>query len=162
MIDAIKKGHSFASNSPIVELSVNENFIPGDSCSATGGKVNVHLKVQSASWVSVDEVKILINGERKLIFPVKAEDPSAVKFDKDIVLTLDRDVTIIAEVIGKKSLYPVVQRISEEGLLEDAVLPYALTNPVFVDVDGNGVFDPPLAHKIELVKPTGEKKIIER
>ena len=162
VIDAIKKGHSFASNSPIVELSVNENFIPGDSCSATGGKVNVHLKVQSASWISVDEVKILINGERKLIFPVKAEDTSAVKFDKDIVLTLDRDVTIIAEVMGKKSLYPVVQAISEEGLLEDAVLPYALTNPVFVDVDGNGVFDPPLAHKIELVKPTGEKKIIER
>ncbi len=162
VIEAIKKGHSFASNSPIVELLVNKNFIPGDSCSATDGKVNVHLKIQSAPWVSVDEVKILINGERKLVFPVKTERTNAVKFEKDIVLTLDRDATIIAEVMGKKSLYPVVQAISKDGLLKDAVLPYALTNPVFVDVDGNGVFDPPLAHKIELVKPTGEKKIINR
>jgi hypothetical protein len=162
VIEAIKKGHSFASNSPIVELSVNENFIPGDFCSATSGKVNIHVKVQSASWVSVNEVKILINGERKLVFPVKAEDTSAVKLDKDIVLTLDKDASIIAEVAGMKSLYPVVQATSRDGLLKDAVLPYALTNPVFVDVDGNGVFDPPLAHKIDMVKPTGEKKIIER
>ena len=162
VIEAIKKGHSFASNAPIVELSVNENFVPGDICSAPNGKVNIHLKVQSAPWISLNEVKILINGERRLVFPVNAARADAVKFEKDIVLTLDRDATIIAEVMGKKSLYPVVQAISRDGLLEDAVLPYALTNPVFVDVDGNGAFDPPLAHKIEWVKPTGEKKIITR
>jgi hypothetical protein len=145
-----------------VELLVNENFIPGDSCSAPDGKVNIHLRVQSAPWVSLNEVKILINGKRRLVFPVNAAGGDAVKFEKDIVLTLDRDATIIAEVMGKKSLYPVVQATSRDGLLEDAVLPYALTNPVFVDVDGNGVFDPPLAHKIEWVEPTGEKKVIAR
>jgi hypothetical protein len=162
IIEAIKKGHSFASNSPIVELLVNENFIPGDSCSVGDGKVKVHVKVQSAPWVSVDEVKILINGERKLVFPIKTEDTNTVKFDKDIVLTLEKDATIIAEIVGKKSLYPVVQRISKDGLLENAVTPYALTNPVFVDVDGNGAFDPPLPHKIDHVEKTEKAKIVER
>jgi hypothetical protein len=162
VIQAIKKGHSFATNSPIVELLVNDHCIPGDSCPATDGKVKVHVKVRSAPWVSVDEVKILINGERKLVFPVKTENTHIVKFDEDIVLTLDRDATIIAEVVGKKSLYPVLQRASREGLLEDAAIPYALTNPVFVDVDGNGVYDPPLPHKIERVESKGKPNIIER
>jgi hypothetical protein len=162
VIEAIKKGHSFASNSPIVELLVNNNFIPGDFCSTNGGKVNIHVKVQSAPWVSLDEVKILINGEREIVFPVKAKKTDIVKFEKDIVLTLDRDVTIIAEVLGKRSLYPVVQRISRDGLPEEAVLPYALTNPVFVDVDGNGSYDPPQTHRIERVKPKEDYKIIER
>jgi hypothetical protein len=162
VIEAIKKGHSFASNSPFVELLVNEKYIPGDSCSATGGKVNVHIKIQSAPWVSLDEVKILINGERDITFPVNASCADIVKFEKDIVLTLDRDATIIAEVSGKKSLYPVVQRTSRDGLLEDAVVPYALTNPVFVDVDGDGTFNPPLAHKIDCIEPSEKKKIIER
>jgi hypothetical protein len=162
VIEAIKKGHSFATNSPILELLAKEQFIPGELCSAADGNVDIHVRVQSAPWVSVDEVRIIINGERKLSFPVKSENRVPVRFDEDIVLTLDRDSTIIAEVLGNKSLYPVLQARSRDGLLENAVLPYALTNPVFVDVDGNGRFDPPNARKIELVEITGEKKIIER
>jgi hypothetical protein len=162
VIEAIKKGHSFATNSPFVELSVNENFIPGDSFSASDGNMRVQIKVQSAPWVLLDEVKILINGERELIFPIKSSKSDIIKFDKDIVLTLERDATIIAEVLGRSSLYPVVQGTSRDGLLEDAVTPYALTNPVFVDVDGNGVFDPPFEHRIEQAEPSEEKKIIER
>jgi len=162
VIEAIKKGNSFASNSPFVELLVNEKSIPGDSCSVSDGKVNVHVKVQSAPWVSLEEVKILVNGERELIFPIKANNRNIIKFEKNILLTLDRDATIIAEILGKNSLYPVVQRTSKDGLLEDTVIPYALTNPVFVDVDGNGVFNSPLEHKIECIEPSEEKKIIER
>jgi hypothetical protein len=126
------------------------------------GKVGIHVRVQSAPWVSVDEVRIIINGERKLIFPVRQESQEALKFDENIVLSLDRDSSIIAEALGKKSLYPVLQAKARDGLLENAILPYALTNPVFVDVDGNGRFDPPLTEKIELIEITGEKKIIER
>ncbi len=162
VIEAIKKGHSFATNSPILELLVEENFIPGELCSAAGGKIDIRVRVQSPPWVSVDEVRIIINGERKLVFPVRTESQIPMRFDEDIVLTLDRDSTIIAEVLGNKSLYPVLQARSRDGLLENAALPYALTNPVFVDVDGNGRFDPPNAQKIELVEITGEKKIIER
>lgn len=162
VIEAIKKGHSFATNSPILELSVENKFIPGDICPAADGKVNIRVRVQCAPWVSVDEVRIIINGDRKLKFPVNTESVASEKFNKDIQLTLDRDSTIIAEVLGKKSLYPVLQASSRDGLPENAVLPYALTNPVFVDVDGNGVFDAPNPRKIELIEITGEKKIIER
>ena len=68
---------------------------------------------------------------------------------EDVRLELTDDAFIVVEVAGNGSLYPVVQVSSWSGLQEDAVTPYALTNPVFVDVDGNGRFDPPLPRNIE-------------
>jgi hypothetical protein len=68
-------------------------------------------------------------------------------------LELAHDAFIVVEVTGKGSLYPVVQARSRSGLQADAVTPYALTNPVFVDVYGNGRFDPPLPHVIRALPP---------
>jgi hypothetical protein len=50
----------------------------------------------------------------------------------------------------------VLQQSSESGLLEDAALPYALTNPVFMDVDGDGKFDPLFAEKIRPIAEPGK------
>jgi hypothetical protein len=61
----------------------------------------------------------------------------------------------IVELTGTGSLYPVVQVRSRSGQLVDAVTPYALTNPVFVDVDGNGRFDPPLPRVIRPLPTDG-------
>ena len=70
---------------------------------------------------------------------------------EDVRLELADDAFIVVEVTGKGSLYPVLQVRSRSGLQADAVTPYALTNPVFVDVDGNGRFDPPLPRTIQLL-----------
>jgi len=50
--------------------------------------------------------------------------------------------------LGGRTLFPVLQSPSWSGKAEDGTLPYALTNPVFIDVDGNGRFDPPLGEKV--------------
>ncbi|MFB0517974.1 MAG: CehA/McbA family metallohydrolase [Acidobacteriota bacterium] len=156
LMQAIKKGRSFVSNGPVVEFNINGKYTSGDSFTAEGGKVDVWLKVDSAPWVAVDEVRLIVNGERKLILPVKAQARVIEKFTEQVSLTLDEDSYIAVEVLGKKSLYPVLQSTSRGGLLEDADLPYALTNPVFIDVDGNGKFDPPLPEKIKLTTETLE------
>ena len=150
LTQAIKKGRSFTSNGPLVEFNINGRYTSGDSLTAKGGKIDIWLKVQSAPWVAVDEVRLIINGERKIIFPVKTQEKVIQKFMEQISLKLERDSYIAIEVLGKRTLYPVVQNASSSGLLIDAVLPYALTNPVFVDVDGNGKFDPPLTEEILL------------
>jgi len=147
---SIKKGCSFSSNGPIVEFKVNGRYSSGDLITERNGKVDVWIKVQSAPWIAVDEVRIIVNGERKIIFPVKTEKEVIQKFADQIGLKLDRDSYIAVEVLGKESLFPVLQGTSRNGLLENAILPYALTNPVFIDVDGNGRYDSPLPRKIEL------------
>jgi len=144
---SIKKGRSFTSNGPIVEFKVNDKYTSGDSFTSMNGKVDIWIKVQSTPWIVVDEVRLIVNGERKVIFPIKIKKEVIQKFTEQISLKLKKDSYIAVEVLGKKSLYPVLQRPSRKGFLKDAILPYALTNPVFVDVDCNGKFDPPLPKK---------------
>jgi hypothetical protein len=162
VLESLKKGRSFASTGPIIEFKINGKYTPGDTFTAEREKIQVSLQVQSAPWVAVDEVRIIINGDRKMIIPVKTEENLIQKFHQEIDLKLKRDSYLAVEVLGKKSLYPVIQRPSKKSDLDDAVLPYALTNPVFIDVDGNGKFDPPLPEKInftaDLPKPKDKAK----
>lgn len=79
-----------------------------------------------------------------------------MKFIDEFNLKLKEDSYIAVEVLIKKSLFPVLQAKSWSGSLMNATLPYGLTNPVFVDVDGNGTFDLPLPEIIELVSENPE------
>ena len=152
LIHAIKKGHSFATNGPLVHLKIDGTHIPGDSFTAKDGKVDIRIDVESAPWVSVSEVRLIMNGKRKIIFPVETENRPVVKFSERISLPLEKDCTIAAEILGSKSLFPVHQARARYGLRENATIPYAVTNPIFIDVDGNGKFDPPFPKTILLVE----------
>jgi hypothetical protein len=153
LLQAIRKGRSFATNGPIVSLLINGQSAMGDLLRAPGGRIDLKLEVRSAPWVAVDEVRLILNGQRRIIFPVHAEMKAIRKFEQEISLTLREDTYICLEAIGNITLFPVLQRPSRTGDLEHGTLPYALTNPVFVDVDGNGRYEPPLPEKI---RPTAE------
>ncbi|MEE9502092.1 MAG: hypothetical protein V3V48_08460 [Candidatus Aminicenantaceae bacterium] len=70
LIKAMKKGQSFVSTGPIIEFSVNNTSIPGDTVTIEDNQIDVGIKIQSAPWVSVDKVRVIINGERKIILPI--------------------------------------------------------------------------------------------
>jgi hypothetical protein len=162
-IAALKKGRSFVTNGPLIDFKVNSLYTPGDLVQAKGGQVTISLRVWGAPWVDVDQVRLVFNGERQIIFPVRAKDGAIDKFDQAISVTLTRDTYVCVEALGRKTLFPVLQSPSETGLLEDGTLPYALTNPVFVDVDGNGRFDPPLPEKVRpATDPGGPNKKVSR
>jgi hypothetical protein len=150
--EALKKGRSFATNGPLVDFKVNGKYAPGDTFSAPGGKVDIGIQVRSAPWVAVDEVRLIINGERKVIFPVSAPEKSLEKFAEELTLTLKKDAYLAVEALGKRTLFPVLQQFARSGELKDAAFPYALTNPVFVDVDGNGKFNPPLPQPVQFIQ----------
>jgi hypothetical protein len=137
---ALRKGRSFVSNGPVVRFTIDNRHIPGDLLTEKSGQVDVRVRVQAAPWVSVDQVRVIVNGERKIILPVKAPGEQILKFQEKIALKLKYDFYVAIEVLGSESLFPVVQSRSKNR----GPLPYALTNPIFVDVDGNGKFDSPL------------------
>lgn len=148
LFDAVRKGRSFVSNGPIVELKVGDRAESGDTLTARDGKVAVQVEVRGAPWIEIDEVCLIINGEPGLIFPVEPSRGAVRKFRQRVGLTLARDATIVCQVTGRRPLYPVLQVNARTA--ENAALPYAVTNPVFVDVDGNGRCDAPLPPEIRI------------
>jgi hypothetical protein len=153
LMEALKEGRSFVSNGPLVEFELDGKYSSGDTFRAKNGKAVLSIKVQSAPWVSVDEVRIIVNGERKIVIPVEALPEKILKFQDVLSLELEKDAYVAVEVAGRKSLYPVVQKKYALGGWERSPLPYALTNPAFIDVDGNGRFDPPWPDKIKFLSP---------
>jgi hypothetical protein len=162
IIDKLKQGRSFVSNGPLVELRLNDLYGPGDLVASPSSLVKVTCRVDCASWVHVDELRLIINGERKMVFPISPDGQPTMTFQKSIEIPVEKDAYIVAEIIGHKSLYPVLQSTATDGEPEQATRPYALTNPVFIDVDGNGRFDPPVADKIQFVENPPPLEKIER
>ena len=146
VMQAMKKGQSFVSTGPIIEFTVNNTSIPGDTVTIKDNKIAIGIKIQSAPWIAVDEVRVIVNGERKIILPIDAAKEQILKFQESISLNLENDSYVAVEVFGSGTLFPVVQR----RLRNEGPSPYALTNPIFVDVDGNGKFDSPWP-KIKLI-----------
>ena len=145
VIAALAKGRSFVTNGPIVEVTANDRFLPGDSLCAPGGDVELLIEVRTAPWITADEARVLVNGVVERVLTMDKAPGAMQSLQERVHLELDRDAFVLVEVVGYESLYPVVQANAlSPGEPSGEVTPYALTNPVFVDVDGNGRFDPPL------------------
>jgi len=150
LLQAMKKGRSFVSNGPVVQFMVNRQYLPGDTFTDKDGTIEIGINIRSAPWVAVDKVRVIVNGERKIILPVEASREQILKFQDTISLNLESDSYIAIEVLGSETLFPVVQKRLRIDGYQRGPLPYAITNPIFVDVDGNGKFDAPLP-KIKLI-----------
>ena len=154
LVGAVRRGRSFATNGPVVDLRVNGAAGPGEDCAAPGGRVDIRISVRSAPWIAVDEVRLVLNGERRLVFPVSTPKEEVLKFSQEVGLALERDTFLCVEALGKETMFPVLQTPSRNGSIEGGTAPFAITNPVFVDVDGNGRFDPPLPDKLRPLAET--------
>ncbi|MGB5343194.1 MAG: CehA/McbA family metallohydrolase [Thermoanaerobaculia bacterium] len=149
VIKALKDGRSFVTNGPIVELMADDRYRPGDLFSSPRGEVELAIEVRTAPWVVVDEARVLVNGSVERVLKIEGDAGSRQALQDRVKLKLKRDAFVLVEVVGSKSLYPVLQAMTlSSDRPSSEVTPYALTNPVFVDVDGNGRFDAPLPREI--------------
>jgi hypothetical protein len=139
---AIKGHHAFFTTGPIVNLTVNGGTI-GNLVPARGGKAQAEITVRAAPWISVERVTLYLNGREAKRWPVTTgPGPRPVeRFHETFDLQTPADGYVVVRVDGDKPLTPVVG----DGKTFTAY-PFALTNPVFLDVDGDGKYRASLPH----------------
>jgi len=149
--DAVRFHHAFFTTAPFVRLLVNGGSI-GDIVPARGGKAHAEVIVQAAPWVSVSRVTLYLNGQEIQRWAVPAgTDPN--RFHAEMDVTTLHDGYVVARVDGDKPLSPVVG----DGKTFTAY-PFALTNPVFLDVDGDGKYRTGLPHNHGAVAPSAKTR----
>jgi hypothetical protein len=133
---SLKAGRAVVVDGPFVTLTVTDDAAaavgPGGLAKATGAMVTAHVKVQAPSWISTDHLRLVANGAelQNLAIPTST---SVVRFDADVPLAgMAADAWLVAVVDGDTAMAPV---------LGDK--PRAITNPVYLDRNGNGSFEAP-------------------
>ena len=133
-----RRGHIVMSTGPYLEVKAG-NAIPGDDAHWPGGKGTLHIRVQCTNWLDIDRVQILVNGRPlpHLNF-TRTQHPErfhkgVVKFDQKIPVELSSDAHLIVVAIGEQTQVGDIM-----GPQWGRQNPVAISNPIFVDVDGNG------------------------
>lgn len=142
-----ERGHIVVTNGPYLEVSLEplppvpgrEPAIPGDEVDAPGGRVALHVRVQCPNWFDIDRVSVLINGRPAGPLTFTRQDhperfgAGTVKFDEQLEMELEADAHVMVVAShGDKLLSPIM------GPRWGKQPPFALSNPIYVDVDGGG------------------------
>ncbi|HET6422672.1 MAG TPA: CehA/McbA family metallohydrolase [Planctomycetaceae bacterium] len=144
MVHAAEQGRLVMSNGPFLEVSASEagsskSVTVGQDLAAPSKKITVKIKAQCPNWIDLDRMFVLVNGRihsQHNYFREQHPDvfrSGNIKIDRQIELTLDGDAHVIIVVGDLGSDLSKVQ-----GLAEGRMPATAITNPIFVDVDGNG------------------------
>jgi hypothetical protein len=153
-IAALRNRRALATTGPFLTLRAGaEN--EGSQVRPTNGQVVVSLRLQAASWVKVDVVRLLVDGQVAKTWNVPVIDgvPASLFEINDERVTITEDATITAEAEGQTPLpaWMVGDFLLEPTLVElcgnparPGMIPFAVTNPLFVDADGDGIFRAPM------------------
>ncbi|MFP8874417.1 MAG: CehA/McbA family metallohydrolase [Myxococcota bacterium] len=135
MARALRAHQSFISLGPFVEFSV-DGAPMGSDVRAAGGKVELSLRVRAASWVDVDRVKLIVNGDVVEEIPVP-DTRAPVRLETTRSLEFGGDSWLVLVVEGDESLAPVVPDQRRP------IRPLAVTNPVWIQTTSQGAWTSP-------------------
>jgi hypothetical protein len=125
-VRSIRSLHTFGTTGPLVDVELG-GAGPGDRFSGRRG--TLRIRVRAARWVSVSEARVFVNGVRTYSGSVSSGGVVAVPQE------FSRDSFVTVEVEGRPDdLYAAVL---------PGFAPFAFTNPIFVDADGDGAWAPP-------------------
>jgi hypothetical protein len=162
MNNQINAGNVLISGGPYIELSAratNQNLTAamGGTLSVTNNKVRLRIKVTSPAWMPVEEVRVIANGfiissfdgttsPKVKAVPANFEATGGTRrFSANLTFTLAQDTYLIVEAGAKldpnPSVLPVPPPIVD--IVAPDIVPISITNPIFVDTNGNLTFDPP-------------------
>jgi hypothetical protein len=156
----VKAGNMVMSAGPYIDFTARTAAGAGelgDLVNAPGGRVKLSIRVSTPAWMPIEEVRVIANGFVAASFDATTAPrvrPTPANFEKSggtlrfrgvIPMTVTQDTYFIVEA-GPKipasiGTLPVPPPIVD--IVAPDVVPLAVTNPIFVDKDGNGSFNPP-------------------
>ena len=156
MNNAIKAGATTMAAGPYVEFFVRTSggrTDLGGLAPAPDGNVRLKIKVRSAAWVPVEEVRVVANGfivasfdantqPRVKPLPPDFQSPGrTARFRASVNLNVAQDTYFLVEAGAKLNPAPTSPPIVD--IIEPDIVPTTITNPIYVDRNGNSTFDPP-------------------
>lgn len=144
MVKAAERGRLIMSNGPYLEVYATETgqssrYVAGQDLKAASGRITLKVRVQCPNWLDVNRLFVLVNGRVHSKHDYSREKtPDAfrggnVKFDRTLDLELKDDAHIVVVTGNTETTLSSIY-----GPTFGKARPAAVTNPIFVDVNGDG------------------------
>ncbi len=131
IIAAVRAHRSFFTTGPMLDLTSGAAGI-GDVVKAPDGKVTISIDVSAAPWVDVTSATLYINGQLEKRWPItRTKLPQ--RLEAQYTFNVTRDSYVVLRADGSEPIWPIA---GDAELTR--VLPLAITNPLFIDRDGDG------------------------
>ena len=107
----------------------------GEVVDASSGSVEMHVLVQAPEWMATDRMRVFVTGEEvhTVTLDETTADPAnpVIRYNDTVSISVGgSDGFVVVEVEGDERMDPVVF----------GHRPFAVTNPIFLDADGDGEF----------------------
>ena len=127
-LNSLKLGNAYGTTGPMLEIRLGGKQM-GEMFNGQRG--DLELEIFAVDWISLDRVDIQINGETIDQHKLKTGQVKRLR----LPLTFTKDSFVTVEVHGiadqrYSAIYPGIE-------------PYAFSNPIYVDFDGDGVWTAP-------------------
>ena len=126
-LSALKAGRSFATNGPLLGLTVDGQEAGAELSLPAGGR-ELEVQVSLRSNVPVDHLELVLNGRVTREIPLDADRRSATA---KVRVPVERSGWLLLRARGDKAAYPTLD-----------IFPYATTSPVYVTVGGEPARSP--------------------
>jgi hypothetical protein len=143
VLAALRAGRTVVSTGPSVRFTVDGQPLGAQVTGTRGKPVSARVVVDAPSWVDVASVTLVGNGKQLETFTVTGSGVRRV--DRTLRLSLTKDTWLAVIARGARP---------DETQQRKGVLPFALTNPIWVDADGDGRFTPPVGAATPASKAT--------
>jgi hypothetical protein len=150
----IRAGRVQITNGPFIDLKANGQPI-GSTVTARDGAVDLELRVYTPNWANVSTVTVNVNGafsrkfiipsgavdsRRGLVFPTSGQDEDArftirVAEDSILQIVIDGDPTLTQDPVNPH----IIPAFATDGSVKQGQTTLALTGPIFIDANGDGV-----------------------
>lgn len=146
VLTALKSGAAVASTGPLLEVEVNGTG-PGGLVGGPVSTATLTISLYAPDWVPVDEVRVVVNGVVQVV-PLASFTASTTDFrlrTASLPLTLPaKDAWVVVEAGVPLATTGAYRADTPWSKIMKGIYPIAVTNPVFVDVDGGGYTPPGL------------------
>ncbi|MBA3316790.1 MAG: CehA/McbA family metallohydrolase [Gemmatimonadales bacterium] len=126
-LSALKAGRSFATNGPLLGMTVDGKDLGGEVALPAGAR-EVTVKVRLRSNVQVDHLELVHNGRVIRRLPLADDRRSATA---TVRVPVDRSGWVLLRARGDKARYPTLD-----------IFPYATTSPIYLTVAGKPARSP--------------------
>lgn len=126
IVNALRKGQSFMTTGPFMRLTLvaDSGVVANLGEQLSASKSELHIEIDAADWVNVNTMTVWVNGK------IYRELDVAVGQHRVIDLRLLEDAYVVVELRGVAGQ---IYRALLPGLA-----PLALSNPIYIDADGDG------------------------